>query len=260
MGNPDYADMPKRIDHRVIAIRHALAVPGSGKSRKGLAEFMGVEKATITKMLGSEKKSDDDLGQLQKITAEQMDQIFDYLGELVDRNLPNISNRDAPSGNSVDRRIPMAHVIPNAKIAGPVRKSDNLVPKFGAAAGGVHGEFPLNGNLTSYVPAHPNLQGVTDGYAVDVVGESMEPRYLAGETVYVNPQKPVRRGDFVIAQILPADPKDAEGNPPLAFLKRFVSRDEKFLKLEQLNPPEQLKFPASRVHSVHRIVGSASEV
>jgi phage repressor protein C with HTH and peptisase S24 domain len=77
----------------------------------------------------------------------------------------------------------------------------------------------------------------------------MEPRYFAGEAVFVNPRLPVRRGDFVVAQIAVDD-----GEPPHAYVKRFVARDARTLRLEQFNPKKTLAFPVARVISVHRII------
>jgi len=84
-----------------------------------------------------------------------------------------------------------------------------------------------------------------------VVGTSMEPRYFAGEAVFVNPRVPVRVGDFVVAQI-----GTHEGEPPLAYVKRYTGQNDKSIRLEQLNPPKKLAFPADRLVSIHRIVMS----
>src|SRR5262249_44100415 len=62
------------------------------------------------------------------------------------------------------------------------------IPVYGHALGGKDGGFILSGNRVSEVLAPPNLAHVPDAYAVYVVGESMEPRYFAGETVFVNPR------------------------------------------------------------------------
>lgn len=78
----------------------------------------------------------------------------------------------------------------------------------------------------------------------------MEPRYFDGETIYVDPQKRVTRGDFVVAQI--QNPN--EGSPPLAYIKRFVRRNDKELVLEQYNPAKEISFPHQAVVSVHYIV------
>lgn len=139
----------------------------------------------------------------------------------------------------------------NASVGGPANlQTDIKVPVFGQAIGGARGEFVLNGNKIDDILAPPALRGVRDAYAVYVSGESMEPRYFAGEVLFINPRLPVRRGDFVVAQIA-----QDEHSPPLAFVKRFVGKNET-LKLEQFNPPEILEFDSADVVSVHKVVMS----
>jgi phage repressor protein C with HTH and peptisase S24 domain len=125
------------------------------------------------------------------------------------------------------------------------------IPVYGHALGGKDGGFILSGNQVSEVLAPPNLAHVPDAYAVYVVGESMEPRYFAGETVFVNPRLPISRGAFVVAQIAKGN-----GDGPQAYVKRFVSQDAKRLRLEQYNPKKTLEFPVSTVVAIHRIVMS----
>jgi len=137
----------------------------------------------------------------------------------------------------------------NAAIGTAVRLG--RIPLYGQAVGGADGQFPLNGSLISEVAAPPSLAAVAGAYAVMVVGTSMEPRYFAGEAVFVNPRLPVRVGDFVVAQVA-AD----EGEPPLAYAKRYTGQNEKSVRLEQLNPPKKLTFAADRLVSIHRIVMS----
>ena len=136
----------------------------------------------------------------------------------------------------------------NAVLGGPARFGARI-PAYGQAVGGKDGEFILNGNRIVDILAPPSLQGVPDAYAVYVVGDSMEPRYFAGEAVFVNPRLPVRRGDFVVAQIAVEN-----GEAPHAYIKRFVAREARHLRLEQFNPKKMLEFPVGRVTSVHRII------
>ena len=138
----------------------------------------------------------------------------------------------------VDNRVP-ARMIP-------------WIPVYGHAVGGKDGEFVLKGNQVSEVQAPPNLMHVPDAYAVYVVGDSMEPRYFAGEAVFVNPRLPISRGAFVLAQI-----SKGEEAEPRAYVKRFVSQDAKRLRLEQYSPKKILEFPAAAVVAIHRIVGSS---
>jgi phage repressor protein C with HTH and peptisase S24 domain len=142
----------------------------------------------------------------------------------------------------------LATVPMNARMGGHVRLGAT-VPVYGHAAGGPDGQFVLNGNKVTDILAPPSLAGVPDAYAVYVSGTSMENRYFAGEAVFVNPRLPVRRGDFVVAQV-----QRQEGEPPEAYVKRFIAREASTLKLEQFNPAKILRFPNQRVVSVHRII------
>lgn len=137
----------------------------------------------------------------------------------------------------------------NARLAGQVGLNVT-VPAYGQARGGRDGQFPLNGNKVADVLAPPSLANVPDAYAVYVVGSSMEPRYYAGECVFVNPKLPIMKGCFVVAQI--AAP--VEGDPPLAYVKRYVSSDSKVLRLEQFTPRKVLTFPAGQIVTIHRII------
>ena len=125
------------------------------------------------------------------------------------------------------------------------------IPVYGHPVGGKDGEFILSGNEVTEVLPPPSLSQIPDAYAVYVVGDSMEPRYFAGETVFVNPRLPISRGAFVVAQI-----SSAQEDVPLAYVKRFVSQDSRRLRLEQYNPKKVLEFPISTVVTVHRIVMS----
>lgn len=97
----------------------------------------------------------------------------------------------------------------------------------------------------------PALEGVREAYAVYVDGSSMYPRYKAGETVWVNPNKPPRREDDVIVQIL--GERDA---PPLGYIKEFVGWSGNNLVVRQHNPAGEMIIPKDQVVSVHLIAFS----
>lgn len=150
---------------------------------------------------------------------------------------------DPPAGSNATER-------PNAFVGDKLSERGEYIPLYGHAVGGLDGEFILNGNKLDDILAPPGLSPARGAYAVTCAGDSMEPRYFDGETVFVDPTKRVRRGDFVVAQI--ANPND--GMPPLAYIKRFVRHNDNELILEQFNPVKQLTFPHNDVVSVHFIV------
>jgi len=145
---------------------------------------------------------------------------------------------------------------PNARLLGSVDfDHTKRIPVYGHAVGGEDGEFPMNGTKLFDVLCPPRLADIEGAYAVLVSGDSMYPRYMDGEIVYLDPTRRVRRGDFVVAQIM-LD----EFNIPHAFIKRFVKHDLKELVLEQFNPEQQLRFAHDKVVSVHYIAMSGDVI
>jgi phage repressor protein C with HTH and peptisase S24 domain len=133
---------------------------------------------------------------------------------------------------------------PPTKVVGRGKK----IPVFGQAVGGVDGEFLMNGTVLYEVLAPPILSEITGAYAVSISGDSMYPRYEDGEVCFVDPERRVRKGDYVIAQI-----RLEEGGALLAYVKKFVRHNSSELVLEQFNPQKELRFEAHTVHSVHYI-------
>ena len=144
--------------------------------------------------------------------------------------------------------------LPNAARKQPVpHMSSKRIPVLGHGIGGKDGRFSMNGIAVDTVVCPPGLENVPGAYAIYVVGESMEPRYFAGEVVFVHPNKPVRRGSFVVVQILNEEDKDG---PPLGYIKQFITRTPSKLVLKQFNPDREVEFDSKKVVSIHRIVFS----
>jgi phage repressor protein C with HTH and peptisase S24 domain len=139
----------------------------------------------------------------------------------------------------------------NATISRDKPEIGPAIPLYGTAVGGVDGQFELNGNLLDRVKAPVSLYGVRDAYAVLVAGDSMEPRYEDGETVYVNPDRRPTRNDYVVAQI-----KTSEDGAPQAYIKKWVRWNSERLVLRQFNPEKELEFDGRLVESVHYVLRS----
>lgn len=140
-------------------------------------------------------------------------------------------------------------VSSNANITDQPMSIGPHIPLYGTAVGGIYGQFELNGNRLDNVLAPISLLGVKDAYAVRISGESMEPRYFDGETVFVNPHRRPMRGDYVVAQV-----QMEEEGLKLAYVKRFVRWNSERLVLSQHNPEQELDFDAKTVVSVHYIL------
>jgi phage repressor protein C with HTH and peptisase S24 domain len=154
------------------------------------------------------------------------------------------------------RRAP----LPPSEISAPFpfEYGRKRLPVYGRGRGGPDddaGMFVFNGETLAEVLAPPSLEHVTGAYAIYMAGTSMEPRYIAGEVLHINPHKPVRRDDFVVIQL-----HAGEGEPPVGYVKQFISRSPRETIVRQLNPApgeeEILHYPTAEVVSIHKIVGT----
>lgn len=143
------------------------------------------------------------------------------------------------------------------------------VPLLGTAFGGEWSdgvemtELHLT-DVLDYVGRPQAVAGDAGAYAVEIVGESMIPRYEPGERTIVSPRSPVRPGDDVIVQLrsLPGGKPGSEQVPDLdhanrvtmVLIKRLVRRTTRHFILEQFNPSETFEVPVDRVAAVHRVM------
>lgn len=133
------------------------------------------------------------------------------------------------------------HIMPRA----------DEIPLYGQILGGQIDAVQFDDEEASTIPRPPILWGVHGAYAAYVVGDSMEPRYSAGEIVHVNPRHPPLRNRDVAVQVQTED-----GGPIILLVKRLISPwPSNILRLQQFNPRTTRQFPASKVLAVHRIVG-----
>lgn len=208
-----------------------------GLSQHALAEMMGTTRNQYIKLEKGERRLTEDwIKRAAKALGVSNSAIID------DVSTPDRAAADIPS----DASFPVPADFPRRRL-----------PVYGQAAGGMHddGRFYLNGNKIAEVFCLPILEHVRDAYAVYMHGESMDPAYRSGDTVYVDPSRPVVSGDDVLVQI-----RSEPGEPPLAYVKRFVERRSGKLHLRQYNPPSgqttEIEFPLDRVISVHKVVGT----
>lgn len=221
----------------------------AGLTQDDVAAHFGIARVSVTQWESGKTKP----------TAERMPQLADLYGvrldDLMRGDFPE-PKPGAPTKASV--------ATPNASPPVPVNFPGDTIPMMGHAVGGVDGKFVLNGQRVMDTFSPPQLVGVSGAYGVFVHGDSMEPRYFAGEAVFVNPHLPVRSGDFAVVQI----GGEFEGDDVAGYVKRFVSMNPREVVLEQFKPREDvdenappadrytLRFPRNRVIAVHKIIQS----
>jgi SOS-response transcriptional repressor LexA len=121
------------------------------------------------------------------------------------------------------------------------------LPVMGAVKGGSEGFYFNEGEAKEYVLRPAGLAGASNAFALYVDGDSMEPRYFAGELVYVNPNRPLTKHCFVAVEM-----RDGQG-----LIKQFLKRSDETVVLRQFNPAKDLRLPAREVKQIYRITGSA---
>lgn len=168
------------------------------------------------------------------------------------RASPNITSKSIVSGTGHLDSKEMTDVQ-NARLGAPII-GYTRVPIRGQSMGGNEGAliFTADDNFGE-IEAPPRLHRVPDAYAVYVRGDSMLERFKHGEVVYVHPYEPYKKDDDVVIQVQTAD--DA---PVVGYVKRFVSMDDRTLKVMQLHPRKMLSFPRNTVIAIHKVVFAGS--
>lgn len=126
------------------------------------------------------------------------------------------------------------------------------VPVLGTAAGS-HGNdgFQIEGgDVIDQAPRLPGIASNKAVYALYVVNDSMEPRYFAGDLIYVDPRRPVGIGDFVIVQ-----QRAGQDEPVMAYIGRLKRRTPEKTVIEKYNPSDTTReFAARTVAALHYVM------
>ncbi len=127
------------------------------------------------------------------------------------------------------------------------------VPVWGVAAGSNEGAFIINvGEAIDYVRRPPGLAGKKDVFGIYVQGESMEPKFEAGELLYLDPHRPPRTRDYVVA-VRQIDEVEQE-----AYVGRLAFRKGKRVALDKFNPSDTLEL--DNVKQIFRVISSFAEL
>lgn len=114
----------------------------------------------------------------------------------------------------------------------------------GTAIGGLDGDFSFNGEIIDYARRMPGIANNPNVFCVYVRGTSMEPRYIEGDLLFLDPTRPPKPGEDVIVEKAPARPGDA----PVALLKQIVARTPTRIVLRQFNPPnDRIEIPNDKI-------------
>lgn len=146
--------------------------------------------------------------------------------------------------------------------------NEKPVPLVGSALGGIWDVEGVDmtelrmADVLDYLTRPSGLIGDKEAYAVEIVGDSMAPRFEPGEWVFVSPKANVRPGDDVIVQLVdPGQQGDLADKVVEVLIKRFVRRVGDAYELRQFNPPLDFRVPLDRIAhvngkpAIHRVKG-----
>lgn len=119
---------------------------------------------------------------------------------------------------------------------------------LGVAEGGPDGSFSL-GEVIDHVRRPPGLRKAKDAAALNVVGDSMVPRFKPGELIYVT-KRPPAPGDDVVIELY----EEIEGTGQKTFLKELVRKTGLRIFCKQHNPETEIEFDAGEVKTLWRVV------
>lgn len=164
---------------------------------------------------------------------------------LLTGNTPNVAETEKTRTNSE-----MSDVKFNNSTLPPRQYMPQEVPVMGTAAcNSDNGSFKLDTSIIDYVHRPPTLLMTKDLYALYVEGDTMEPRFNAGDLVFVHPHKPVRIGDSVVVQI--AKTIDEPIEAMIAVLAKRTSHE---VVLKKYNPEKIINFDNANIVSIHKIL------
>jgi phage repressor protein C with HTH and peptisase S24 domain len=121
------------------------------------------------------------------------------------------------------------------------------LPVHSAFREGADGFWFVEGDAKEFVERPANLRGVANAFALYADGESMQPRYFAGELLFVNPNRPITPNCFVAIELA-----DGSGQ-----VRQFLRRTHDGVFVRRFSPDQEQKLPAPEVKRMYRITGSA---
>jgi phage repressor protein C with HTH and peptisase S24 domain len=207
-----------------------------GLGQKALAKLIDVSQATIAKIEVGQVRSTEHLAKL----CEALD---------ID---PSTMPEEAFGRSRPPQRPAPASAAPVPEYARD--------PAYWAAAAGLVGDVPLyaaaEGGAGALIIERepigsakrpPILQGVKDGYAIYLVGESMVPEFEPGDTLFVNPRLPVLANTSCVFYSSKAD-------EPRAMVKRYLGASDSEWHVRQYSPSKDFGLDREEWSTRHRIV------
>ncbi len=196
-----------------------------------LRQARHAKRLTQAKLAGELKVSQSAVAQWESGRSFPSEDLLPKLEKLLGLKLGALEDFRSSKGGALARR-PMLGII-GQPIAGE--------PELVLVDSRTHGQ----------IAAPPQLEGVAGAAAVYARGSSMEPRYFAGELVYLHPGKPPNPGDFVFVVF-----NQSGFVTQVGCIRQYVAEDLTHIHLRTLSPKKEHLLPREALVAMLTIVGS----
>jgi len=225
---------PKKAHHRestkmytkIATIRHELRI-----SQMELAKLSNVSQSQISKM---------EKGTIISPAHDKLVRIAEALGRPVSELV------DQPDLGEVTTSFRAFNQSTSAAVFIPLHSERQPMNNGFFHEGGI----VLRGGCQTQIRKPSFLDYSDDAYAVLVHGDPMQPRYYAGDTLFVDPTAAPRVGDDVAVMI------QLEGQL-VAVFRECVKLTEASITVLELKSGKEATFQRSDIYGVHVVVGSA---
>lgn len=184
------------------------------RSQADLARHLDLDPSSLTKTIKGERR----------LRADELIKIEQFFGETFDRD--NVVESLSERRRTAPKRIPV----------------------YGYAAAGGSERIAMNpGQVIDWVEAPPLWNGVGDLAVIRIIGDSMEPRYFAGEAVTARLGLPPARGQDCLIEF-----NDGSG-----LIKSYRGQRDGFVFAWQYNPPNgetnEVRYDGASVKALHAV-------
>jgi len=125
------------------------------------------------------------------------------------------------------------------------------LPIVGSPAPGDEERILVDDRPHGEILAPPQLEGVKGAKAVYVRGRAMEPRYYAGEVIYLNPARSPNPGDFIFITV-----REPAFAAEVGYVRQYLGSDLVSVRVSTLNPKREQLIPRHEVVAIATVVGS----
>jgi phage repressor protein C with HTH and peptisase S24 domain len=211
----------------------------------------------IKELRKSKKLSGEELGKAIGVERAMMSKLERGTAKLTQHYIEKLCAALNVTSEQLLGREPIAQIPQNNAIIIPQSSQGNQdklssignpkIPVYGAAGAGSPERIILTADyIIEWDDMPDSLTGVKDAFKIQIAGDSMEPRYYAGEKADIHPyKKPSIGQDCVLV-----DKED--GN---AIIKRYMGETSTEYKVAQYNPPKAFTIKKSKIRSIYTVLG-----